>query len=200
MKIIQWAAFGLGVFNLVAFLGAIFDPSHAKDAAWYGVAAPILLGIGFLVLVRRRRAALTPVVRTVTMTGIVVLAVLAAVIGNQVPGTLAATYEGEAEVGVSGDTMTSTYIANKAWVTSNTYKETTMTLSVTWVDDDQWQPHLSATLPTSDGDVHCATNDFRPWRRGTGQGQADTLDLQCDTYVRPNDLQRIRTVSLTEES
>lgn len=200
MKFVQWAALGFAAFNLVGFLGAIFDPVHAKDAAWYGVAAPILLGIGLLVLVRRRRASLTPVIRTVLFSGITVLAVVVAVIGNQVPGALASTYEGESEVGVSGDTMTSEYTATRAWVTSDTYKETKVTVALTWVDDSEWQPHLSATVPTADGDVQCVTNDFRLWRRGSGQGQPDTMELLCDTYVTPDTLKQISNAVLTEKS
>lgn len=199
MRIIQWAAFIFGAFNLVGFLGAIFDPSHEKDAAWYGVAAPILLGIGLLALIRRRQTSPSPVVHTTVVLGVIALAIVVAVIGNQVPRALASTYEGEVEVPLSGDTATSVYMTSKAWVTSDTYKETTITVALTWMDDDRWQPDLTATIQTPSGEVHCASNDFRQWLRSTGQGQADTEDLLCDTFISPSEFKDLGAVTLAQK-
>lgn len=199
MRFVQWAGFVLGGLNLLGFGGAIFDPSNAKDAAWYGSAAPVLLGIGALALVRRKMHAREPLLRGAAFVSVAVIAIAVAVAGNKVPGILAATYEGEKHVALTGDTSNEVYETTNAWLTSDAYKETTLTVALRWMDDDRYQPDLTATVQTADGEVQCASNDFRMWLRGTGQGEPDTEDLLCDLYISPSEFAQVGAVTLARK-
>lgn len=198
MRVVQWAGFILGGAALLGFLGSAFDPARAQDDAFYGSAAPILLGVGALGLLRRNRARLNGGITIALFASVVVLAVGLSVVGNQLPGRLAATYRASTHVDVSGDTTTADFIAKGGVLRSDSSKETTLTLTLTRESENSsWFPDLTATFNDADGtEQDCFYDPDRSMFWGADRGQDDTVDLDCD-YISQEQMSGVKSVSLT---